>query len=211
MDGSAEISETRPADTTDDLPRRDAAMARRIASGDVAAWGAFFDQYSPWAYRFACWHLNGNHADAEDLCSDILTTAAQAIKGFDPRRGTLDVWLLGLARRRLAHFCRRHRRECPLVPDLDSSEPNRETSLSDPWEEASDQRDSVNRALASLPQRQAAALIGKYVTGFSVEELAGHMQSTPKAVESLLSRARAGFRSAFQALHDSGSGGKNRD
>jgi RNA polymerase sigma-70 factor (ECF subfamily) len=97
------------------------------------------------------------------------------------------------------------------MPDLDCSEPDRETSVSDPWEETSDQRDLVNRALAGLPQRQAAALIGKYVSGYSVEELANHMRSTPKAVESLLSRARAAFRAAFQALHDSGSGGKNHD
>ncbi len=189
----------------------DAAIAHRIAGGDVAAWGAFFERYAPWAYRFAYHHLDGNHADAEDLCSDIMMVAAQSIGRYDSRRGGFDVWLLGLARHRLARFCRRRRIEMPLVPDLATIEAH-SASWASHW--ASDgalHRAVVNRALASLPERQAAALIGKYVTGRTVEELAAQMGSTPKAIESLLSRARAAFRSAFSALLKDGSGGENRE
>jgi RNA polymerase sigma-70 factor (ECF subfamily) len=189
----------------------DAAIARRIAAGDVAAWGAFFERYAPWAYRFAHHHLAGNHADAEDLCSDIMMTAARSIGRFDSRRGTLDVWLLGLARHRLARFCRRRRIEVPLVPDVATMEAHSASSVSDCASDAALQRAVVNRALASLPERQAAALIGKYVAQHTVEELSAQMGSTPKAIESLLSRARAAFRCAFSALLKDGSGGENRE
>jgi RNA polymerase sigma factor (sigma-70 family) len=95
---------------------------------------------------------------------------------------------------------------------MDALETRPEFEISDPWTEASNQRDLVNRALASLPQRQATVLIGKYVSGYSVDELADHLQSTPKAVESLLSRARTSFRSTFaRLLENSGSGGEDRD
>lgn len=209
MDGIAETARVAGAEEALTSPKADAALARRISSGDVVAWETFFEQYAPWAYRFAYHHLDSNHADAEDLCSDILMVAARAIKGYDSRLGTLDTWLLGLARHRLSRFCRRRRREPPIVPEVNVSEANPETPISDPWTEASHQRDLVNRALASLPPRQADVLVGKYVSGYTVEELASRTQSTPKAVESLLSRGRAAFRSAFASLLESGSGGEN--
>jgi len=195
---SAEVGESRDADQE---------LARRIAAGDLGAWDHFFDHYAPWAYRFAYRHLGANHADAQDFCSDIMITAARCIKQFDASRGTLDSWLLGVARHRLARFCRSRRLELPLVPDLAAANPS--APLPDTTD-ASLTRDLVNRALASLPQRQAAALVGKYVAGYTVEELARRAAVTPKAVESLLSRARAAFRSVFSALLESSAGGDCR-
>lgn len=137
-------------------------MARMIAAGDLDAWDRFFDQFSSWVYRFAYTHLNGNRADAEDLCSDIMLTAAKSIGKFDPERGDLDMWVRGIARHRLARFCRSRRIELPLIPDLvDQFSDSETTSIG-----LSDQvqvRDVVNRTLACLPERQASALIGKYV------------------------------------------------
>ncbi len=189
----------------------DAIVSRRIAAGDVAAWEEFFARYAPWAYRFAYHHLDGNHADAEDLCSDIMMAAARSIGRYDGKRGTLDVWLLGLARHRLARFCRRRRIEEPLVPDVGKAEIQAADAVAGRAADETLERAVVNRALVSLPERQAAVLIGKYVTGHTVEELAAQMGSTPKAIESLLSRARAAFRSAFSALLQDGSGGESRE
>lgn len=187
----------------------DQALARRIAAGDVGAWDRFFERFFAWAYRFAYHHLDANHADAEDLCSDILMTAARHIKRFDASRGTLDLWLLGIARHRLARFCRARRTQVPHLPQVDSSH-NPELILNTETDAALT-RVLVNRALASLPQRQAAVLIGKYVAGHTVEELARLAACTPKAVESLLSRARARFRAAFAALLGGATGGGNHE
>lgn len=184
------------------------ALARMIAAGDMDAWDRFFDLYSSWVYRFAYTHLSGNRADAEDLCSDIMLTAAKSIGKFDPGRGELDLWVRGVARHRLARFCRGRRIELPLIPDLvDQSSDSETTSAS-----LTDQvqaRDVVNRALACLPERQASALVAKYVEGYTTDELARRTQSSPKAIESLLVRARAAFRSAFNRLLDGSPGGNH--
>jgi RNA polymerase sigma-70 factor (ECF subfamily) len=206
MEGVAEVSQSRAFPRDPDPQEGEAELARAIVRGDGAAWERFFDAYSPWAYRFAYHHLEGSRADAEDLCSDILMTAARSLRTFDPRRGTLDLWMLGLARRRLARFCHRLRRQAPPVPDPVGEEA--EWGLDVPTDDALT-RDLVHRALASLPQRQAAALIGKYISGQTVEELARTMETTPKAVESLLSRARVAFRVAFGGLRDSRGGEKD--
>lgn len=209
MDSTAEAI---GAGKTDSSPAGDdAIVARRIAAGDTAAWEGFFGRYAPWAYRFAYHHLDGNHADAQDLCSDIMMAAARSIGRYDGRRGTLDVWLLGLARHRLARFCRRRRIEEPLVPDVGEADIQAIDPVAGRAADEALERAVVNRALVSLPERQAAVLIGKYVAGHTVEELAAQMKSTPKAVESLLSRARAAFRSAFSALLRDGSGGESRE
>jgi RNA polymerase sigma-70 factor (ECF subfamily) len=189
----------------------DEALARRIAAGDVNAWEQFFNHYIAWTYRFAYSHLNGNRADAEDLCSDILMTAAKNIRQFNRARGTLDLWLLGIARHRLAHFCRSRKIELPLIPEIMVEEADSDTSIAEVSSEAALLRDVVNRALASLPARQAAVLIGKYIEGYSVDELATSAETTSKAIESLLSRARAAFRLAFTALMREGLGGSKND
>ena len=58
----------------------------------------------------------------------------------------------------------------------------------------------VQVALDQLHPRYGDALEWKYIHGFSVKEIASFMDITPKAAESILSRAREAFRDAFAAL-----------
>jgi RNA polymerase sigma-70 factor, ECF subfamily len=190
-----------------DEASRDQQLAAAIAAGDTAAWETFFTGYSPWVYRFAYHHLSGNQADAEDLCSDILLTAARAIKGYNRARGSLDMWLLGIARHRLSRFCKERRLHRPLLANLSEADTRGEFPLSEKLWETSLTGAAVNRALAGLPQRQAAVLLDKYVSGLSVEEIARAAGATEKAIESLLSRARAAFRAAYRSLLWEGRGG----
>lgn len=191
-----------------DTENQDQELATRIAVGDTDAWDRFFDRFSPWAYRFAYRHLNNNRADAEDLCSDIILTAAKSIGKYDASRGDLDAWVHGLARHRLSRFCRSRRVELPLVPDLVDEAHDLETATLDQADRLG-VADAVNRALASLPERQASALVAKYVEGCTTQEMAASSDISVKAVESLLVRARASFRSAFNRLLGSGLGGEN--
>jgi len=52
----------------------------------------------------------------------------------------------------------------------------------------------VRAAMLVLPGDRREVLVGKYVEGLSVETIAARMGRTPKAVESLLSRARQQMR-----------------
>ncbi len=184
---------------------QDEALAQAIAEGGADAWDQFFKRYSSWVYRFAYRHLGGNHADSEDLCSDIIMTAAASIGKYDSKRGGLDAWVHGLSRNRLSRFCRSHRIELPMIPDIIDQSSNSETTRCGLADRAQI-KDVVNRALANLPERQATALVAKYVEGYTTNELAKSIGSSPKAVESLLVRARAAFRTAFNSL-SGGAGG----
>jgi len=52
-----------------------------------------------------------SHADAEDLTSEVFTRAARAWGRYDPRRGSVRAWLLGIAHNVVADWWRRQGRE----------------------------------------------------------------------------------------------------
>jgi RNA polymerase sigma-70 factor (ECF subfamily) len=58
----------------------------------------------------------------------------------------------------------------------------------------------VAAALGALPTHYEAVLRAKYLDGGSVVDIAADRGETPKAVESLLSRARSAFRTAYLDL-----------
>ncbi len=59
-------------------------------------------------------------------------------------------------------------------------------------------------ALTSLPCRWEQVLRWKYCQDLSVAEIAGQLGSSEKAVESILSRARAAFRQVYARLVNAG-------
>lgn len=184
---------------TEEPEEQDQVMANAMAEGDHDAWNRFFDRFSSWTYRFAYYHLNRNHADAEDLCSDIMLTAAREIRKFDITRGNLDVWLLGIARHRLSRFCRRRHKDLSLTPEITLKDIDGMLQANG-LEDQVLMREDIHRMLADLPERQATALIGKYVEGYSTEELARIMDTSPKAVEMLIRRGKAMCKTALNAM-----------
>ncbi len=58
----------------------------------------------------------------------------------------------------------------------------------------------VQVALDQLPSHYGSALEWKYLEGLSVKQIAGKLKLSPKAVESLLTRAREAFRDGFRTL-----------
>ena len=61
-------------------------------------------------------------------------------------------------------------------------------------------RQHVIKTLGILPAMYQIILIQRYIDGSSVEEIAKSIGKTYKATESLLSRARQAFKSAFIKL-----------
>ena len=52
-------------------------------------------------------------ADAEDVTSEVFAQAMRTWQGFDPSRGSVGGWLVGIARHALADWWRRRGREVP--------------------------------------------------------------------------------------------------
>ena len=73
----------------------------RFRAGDDLALRQAFDRYAGMVQRVGMLRL-GNHHDAEELVQQVFVRAWKGRAGFDPARGSLGAWLLGIARRLIA-------------------------------------------------------------------------------------------------------------
>jgi RNA polymerase sigma factor (sigma-70 family) len=90
-------------------PNRD-TVARAFASGDEAALEDLYRDVSPLIYTMAL-RATGNAADAEDITQQTFVSAWRGRSGFDPERGELRGWVVGIARRRIADALETRARE----------------------------------------------------------------------------------------------------
>ena len=66
--------------------------------------------------------------------------------------------------------------------------------------ERSETAQLVQATLDRLPGHYGDVLEWKYIEGLAVAEIAARLRSTPKAIESMLTRARAAFRESFAGV-----------
>ena len=173
------------------------AFARTFAN--EAEFRAFYDQALPRIYGYLHDRCGGDAAVAEELTQQTFVAAVRERTRFDGRSEPMT-WLTAIARHKLAdHFRRLAReerrrvrlvaREIEIAPDDGS------------WIRADD-RSTVVRVLASLPALQRAVLVLHYSDGLSIREIARELGKSESAVESLMTRAREGFRRTYGAVAD---------
>ena len=185
----------------------DKALARRILAGDERAFRSMFDRYFPRLYRYAVARL-GDEESARDV---VQQTFCRAIERLDSYRGeaALYSWICRICHNCLVDHCRKLNRDAERLMHIEDSLEVRAVlealtaDAADNPETRARQRDLgrlVQSVLDYLPGHYGDVLEWKYVEGLSVKEIAARMKTGPKAVESLLTRARHSFREAFAAL-----------
>jgi RNA polymerase sigma-70 factor (ECF subfamily) len=184
----------------------DRALARRMLAGEERAFEEFFGGYFPGLYRFALSRLGGNEDAAEEVAQ---ATICRAIHKLGTYRGeaALFTWLCTFCRHEISAFCARHRIAGRV--DLIEEAPEIRAALEslagrDPDPGAALDRRKLGRAvqvtLDHLPLRYGDALEWKYLEGLSVKQIAERLGLSPKAAESLLTRAREAFRDGFKEM-----------
>jgi RNA polymerase sigma-70 factor (ECF subfamily) len=185
----------------------DRGLVRRMRAGDEAAFEEFYDSYFQALYRFALARLGQETELAKEIAQ---ATICKAIEKLASYRGeaALFSWLCSICRFEISGHFKRERRAPPqsglleeggaLLEGLESLP----ASLDDP--ECGLLRREVatlvHEALDHLPVHYGQVLEWKYTDGLPVKEMAERLGMTPKAVESLLTRARLAFREQFASL-----------
>jgi RNA polymerase sigma-70 factor (ECF subfamily) len=180
--------------------------------GDGDAFAELVEAYRPQLVAH-CYRMLGSVPDAEDALQEALIGAWRGLGGFEGR-SSLRSWLYTIATNAcLKVIERRPRRVLPLDygpaadPHDGPGEPLVESVWVEPYpdervrvpdglagpEARYEQRESVElafiAALQHLPARQRAVLILRDVLGFSGDEVARALETTPAAVYSVLQRA----------------------
>lgn len=86
---------------TDVMDHDDAAIAERFCAGDERALADAYARWSGIVYSLARRGL-GIDADAEDVTQQVFISAWRGRGTFDPSKGPLGAWLIGITRRRIA-------------------------------------------------------------------------------------------------------------
>ena len=170
---------------------------------DRAAFETFFGAYFPRLYRF-CRVRMADEAACEDIVQETLTRALAAIDGY---RGeaSMFTWLCQICRHRISDHVERHGGRRSVTVSLDDDPAIRATLESlasddvDPADAIGVTR-MVQVTLDYLPDHYGRVLEWKYIEGLSVEEIADRLDTGVVAVQSVLARARAAFRDAFETL-----------
>ncbi len=178
-------------------------MVRGLVAGDEEAFQQFVDVYIPRLHRFAMNRLNHDRELAREM---VQATVVKAIDKMETFRGdaAFMTWLCACCRSEIAMYFRAEGRGGPRLVFDEATGPVSSgwgpERLGAPEAELlrADASRRVHDALDELPPHYGRALEWKYLEELPVNEIAARLGVTPKAAESLLTRARQAFRSIYE-------------
>ena len=169
-------------------------------AGDADIWRDVLDEAIPKLYGMfmQSWR---NPSLAEEL---VQRTTFDAIRGrdkYDAEKGSPQQWLFGIARNNIRLEIRKRQSRPSVDGDITTYlEAIDSEMLPDEILERQETAQLVRDALAKLPDKEQAVLKGKYIEGLSARQIATRVESTEKAVHSLLYRARMNLREEIERL-----------
>jgi RNA polymerase sigma-70 factor (ECF subfamily) len=160
-----------------------------VLAGDAVAWRNWYDAAAPGLRAYVHWRCGGLADWADEIVQDVWLTAVRRVRSFRPEQGPFAGWLRGIAANVIRNRLRQRRRPEPLGGQEAAPDPVTDR----------DRAEAIAVVLAELPPHYESVLRAKYLDGLSVQAIGELSGDSPKAVESLLTRARQAFREAYQS------------
>ena len=162
-------------------------IVQRCKAGDLAAFEKLFHLYGKKLYSL-CMRMSGNSHEAEDLMQEIFVILIKKIKAF---RGDskFSTWLYRVAVNTCISQLRKKKKN--LVPLAEEDEPAKILSVQ-PSPVA--QRETLKKAIASLPPGYRTAIVMHDIQGFNHAEIAETLGISVGASKSQLFKARRKMR-----------------
>ncbi len=175
---------------------RDTALIRRVREGDVSAFDALVAAYMRPAFQMA-YRVVGHREDAEDLVQESFLAAYQYLNSFDAER-PFGPWLNRIVLNRGANL-RRSRTRRQTEPETDAVSPA-PSALEESTR--SETRELLNRALATLSERQRLIVTMFDVDGLTSTEIGERLTLAPGTVRWHLHEARRVLRGALASYFE---------
>ena len=164
---------------------RDRDLLQRFRAGDRDAFTEIYRVYQKPVFRFAL-HMTGDGMKAAEATQDVFVWLIHHPEDYDPLRGELGAFLVGVARKQLR---RRYSQEQKWLPLDDSAAGpvNPETATDQDAEDVA----RLRRAIALLPERYRAVVVLCDLEEKTYEQAAVVVECAVGTVRSRLHRARA--------------------
>jgi RNA polymerase sigma-70 factor, ECF subfamily len=172
----------------------DEELVGRIGAGDRSAAAELVRRHLPKMVGLARRMLN-DQAEAEDVAQEVFLRVWRHAASWRPGQAKFETWMHRVALNLCLDRLRRQGRTAGEVSqDLPDQKASATRSLDD-----KQRRQRVRDALASLPERQRAAVVLCYYQERSNIEAAELLGVSVEAVESLLARARRSLKTSLAA------------
>lgn len=167
----------------------DLELLQRVCRKDESAFAELFERFKGRVLNLAYRYM-GNREDAELVTQDVFLRVWQNAEKF---RGTAQVWTWIF--RITVNLCltRKKRKQLPMS-DLDDTVPAGEAHQPKEALERRDTEGLVQRMLDTLPPEQRMAIVLAEYEQLSYQEIGRTMNKTPRAVATILFRARDNLR-----------------
>ena len=171
-------------------------MIARVRAGDTQAWGDLYREFAPAIFRF-CRRAMPTREDAEDATMEIFMKLRDKLIQYDQNR-SFSAWLYRVAANHCWDMLRRrkarHDKDTEDIDDLplEAPEPNQLEKLIE--ERTSEE---VRKALDKLGARARMALVMRYYSDMSYDEIADALGVRRPFVGVVLLRARHELRQAL--------------
>ena len=190
------VVEERSSDMTTRAAVGAAADELQVALASDRAFESWYRRTLPRVYSYLLSRGGNDAALAEELTQLTFIAAVQGRSTFDGRSDTVT-WLCAIARHKLADHFRVLEREERRRTRMELREISMDSA--DHHAPQLDDRAAIAEALGSLPTAQRAVLTFVVLDDLSVAEAARLLGRSAGATQSLLHRAREGFRRAYGA------------
>ena len=167
----------------------DSELLRSMLTGDEQALVVLYRRRQAAIYRFA-YQMSGSVSLAEDVTQEVFLFLMREGHLFDPSRGALSSFLLGVARNYVLRRLRGDHLLSSLSEDVESDEHVNDGSPLDDLTRT-ESIESVRKAVLSLPERYREVVVLCELQEMSYAEAAEVLGCAIGTVRSRLHRARA--------------------
>ena len=175
-----------------------------MLDGEEAALTQLYQRRQPGVYRFAL-QMCGSQALAEDITQEVFIVLIRDGQTFDPARGSLAAFLMGVARNLLLRRLQRERFYAPLEDDAGTESASQAIlTTTGPLEDFSraEAVTSVRRAVLALPVRYREVVVLCDLQEMSYLEAAEILGCAIGTVRSRLHRARSLLIEKLRPAHE---------
>jgi RNA polymerase sigma-70 factor (ECF subfamily) len=155
----------------------------RFRAGDREAFTLVYRLHSPAVFRFAM-HMTGDRAKASEVTQDVFVWLIHHAGNYDPARGELGAFLLGVARKLMLRLLRNERKWVPL------NEAGRAFRVPPAARPGDSHTAWLREAIAALPVHYREVVVLCDLEGHTYEDAAVALDCAVGTVRSRLHRAR---------------------
>jgi RNA polymerase sigma-70 factor, ECF subfamily len=171
------------------------ALTRRMVQGDETAYRAFHDAYFERLYRYLLVVTSGDEEATREALQSALVRIVRHIRVF-PSEAVFWSWLTVLARSALSDQTRKRRRYLAFLERFTCHSQAQQAAANDPEADAK-LAALLETNLGALPSDERRLLEAKYFERRSVQDIAGDLSLSEKAVDSRLVRIRQKLKAAI--------------